>query len=122
MRPLFSLTAALMLVGASVGAQDEVLTVPYQRMVLPNGLTVILHEDHSTPMVAVNLWYHVAPAREAPGRTGFAHLFEHLMFRRARSRARERIRRVARFEGKSRKEYRMTNSEWGNVEVTIPEL
>ena len=47
---------------------------------LPNGLTVILHEDHSVPMVAVNVWYHVGSAREKPGRTGFAHLFEHLMF------------------------------------------
>ncbi|KPK03331.1 MAG: hypothetical protein AMS20_10780 [Gemmatimonas sp. SG8_28] len=69
-----------MLAGASVGAQDGVLTVPYERMVLPNGLTVMLHEDHSTPMVAVNVWYHVGSAREAPGRTGFAHLFEHIMF------------------------------------------
>jgi zinc protease len=47
---------------------------------LPNGLTVILHEDHSVPTVAVNVWYHVGSAREKPGRTGFAHLFEHLLF------------------------------------------
>ena len=47
---------------------------------LPNGLTVILHEDHSVPVVAVNIWYHVGSANEKPGRTGFAHLFEHLMF------------------------------------------
>jgi zinc protease len=80
MRLLFTLTAALLLAGASVGAQDGALTVPYERMVLPNGLTVMLHEDHSTPMVAVNVWYHVGSAREAPGRTGFAHLFEHIMF------------------------------------------
>jgi zinc protease len=80
MRLLFTLTAAFLLPGASVGAQDGILTVPYERMVLPNGLTVILHEDHSTPMVAVNVWYHVGSAREAPGRTGFAHLFEHIMF------------------------------------------
>jgi zinc protease len=47
---------------------------------LPNGLTVVLHEDHSVPQVAVNVWYHVGSAREKPGRSGFAHLFEHLMF------------------------------------------
>ena len=47
---------------------------------LPNGLTVILHEDHSVPLVSVNVWYHVGSANEKPGRTGFAHLFEHLMF------------------------------------------
>jgi zinc protease len=56
------------------------LTVPYTMFTLPNGLTVILHEDHSVPQVEVNVWYHVGSAREKPGRTGFAHLFEHLMF------------------------------------------
>ena len=47
---------------------------------LPNGLTVITHEDHRLPLVAVDLWYHVGPLNERPGRTGFAHLFEHMMF------------------------------------------
>jgi zinc protease len=56
------------------------LTVPYEMFRLPNGLNVILHEDHSVPQVAVNVWYHAGSAREKPGRTGFAHLFEHLMF------------------------------------------
>ena len=56
------------------------LTIPYEMFRLPNGLTVIVHEDRSRPVVAVNLWYHVGSAREAPGRTGFAHLFEHIMF------------------------------------------
>src|SRR5213075_1919336 len=63
-----------------LSAQETKLAVPYTRFVLPNGLTVIIHEDHSTPMVAVNIWYHVGSAREKPGRTGFAHLFEHIMF------------------------------------------
>jgi zinc protease len=48
--------------------------------VLPNGLTLIVHEDHKAPIVAVNVWYHVGSKNEKPGRTGFAHLFEHLMF------------------------------------------
>src|SRR5262245_55059825 len=56
------------------------LSVPYTMFTLPNGLTVILHEDHSVPIVSVNTWYHVGSANEKPGRTGFAHLFEHLMF------------------------------------------
>jgi predicted Zn-dependent peptidase len=47
---------------------------------LPNGLHVILHEDHSTPIVAVDIWYHVGSKNEDPERTGFAHLFEHMMF------------------------------------------
>src|SRR6202012_5505238 len=47
---------------------------------LPNGLEVILSEDHRLPLVAVNLWYHVGPMFEKPGRTGFAHLYEHMMF------------------------------------------
>ena len=54
--------------------------VAYTQFTLPNGLHVILHEDHTVPMVSVNMWYHVGSAREKPGRTGFAHLFEHLMF------------------------------------------
>jgi len=56
------------------------LELPYTQFTLPNGLTVILHEDHSVPLVSTNMWYHVGSAREKPGRTGFAHLFEHLMF------------------------------------------
>jgi zinc protease len=56
------------------------LTVPFTQFTLPNGLHVILHEDHTVPLLTVNVWYHVGSAREKPGRTGFAHLFEHLMF------------------------------------------
>jgi zinc protease len=70
----------LCLVSAVAMAADTRLSVPYTRFTLPNGLTVILHEDHSTPMVSVNIYYHVGSARENPGRTGFAHLFEHIMY------------------------------------------
>jgi zinc protease len=56
------------------------IEVPYTLFTLPNGLHVIVHEDHSVPIVTVNMWYHVGSSRERPGRTGFAHLFEHLMF------------------------------------------
>src|SRR5690349_22623748 len=56
------------------------LEIPYEQFVLDNGLNVIVHEDHKAPIVAVNLWYHVGSKNEKPGKTGFAHLFEHLMF------------------------------------------
>ena len=56
------------------------LSVPYETFRLANGLTVIVHEDHNAPLISVNTYYHVGSAREKPGRTGFAHLFEHLMF------------------------------------------
>ena len=54
--------------------------IPYTKHTLPNGLDVLVHEDRQLPMVAVSLWYHVGSKNERPGRTGFAHLFEHLMF------------------------------------------
>ena len=54
--------------------------VPIETWRLPNGLFVTLSEDHTTPIVAVNLWYHVGSANERAGRTGFAHLFEHMLF------------------------------------------
>jgi zinc protease len=59
---------------------DDVPTLSFEKFTLGNGLEVILSEDHRLPLVAVNLWYHVGPANEDPGRTGFAHLFEHMMF------------------------------------------
>ncbi len=61
--------------------ENEVsVEIAYRKVTLDNGLDVILHEDHDLPIVAVNLWYHVGSKNERPGRTGFAHLFEHLMF------------------------------------------
>ncbi|HEX8176770.1 MAG TPA: insulinase family protein [Pyrinomonadaceae bacterium] len=63
--------------------QRETTVLPpinYTEFTLANGLRVIFHEDHSTPIVAVNIWYHVGSKNEVPGRTGFAHLFEHMMF------------------------------------------
>jgi len=75
------LIAACALLPRPAAAQTApALTLNYTEFKLPNGMTVILHEDHSTPMVSVNVWHNVGSARERPGRTGFAHLFEHLMF------------------------------------------
>ncbi len=59
---------------------SDVIKIPYETFTLPNGLTVILSQDHTTPTVAVNVFYHVGSKNEVPGRTGFAHLFEHVMF------------------------------------------
>jgi zinc protease len=79
-----ALAAVVVAFSAAVCAAPAVaqtkIEVPYTLWTLPNGLHVIIHEDHSVPIVTVNMWYHVGSSRERPGRTGFAHLFEHLMF------------------------------------------
>ncbi len=75
--------ALLLTVAAATPAAAQKLKLPeikYEKYTLPNGLTVITHEDHRLPLVAVDLWYHVGPLNERAGRTGFAHLFEHMMF------------------------------------------
>src|SRR5262245_34863673 len=77
-KTLFALFTTLVLMPASL-AQD-VPSIAFEKYKLANGLEVILVEDHRLPLVAVNIWYHVGPVNEEPGRTGFAHLFEHLMF------------------------------------------
>ncbi len=59
---------------------DVKVELPYKKFVLKNGLTLLVHEDHKAPIVAVDTWYHVGSKNEKPGKTGFAHLFEHLMF------------------------------------------
>ena len=65
---------------AAGASSSGIPKLAFEKYTLPNGLTVILSRDTRIPMVAVNLWYHVGPANEEPGRTGFAHLFEHMMF------------------------------------------
>ena len=60
--------------------QFRTMRIPIETFRLQNGLFVSLSEDHTAPIVAVNLWYHVGSANEPPGRTGFAHLFEHMLF------------------------------------------
>lgn len=65
---------------ATPAGATAVPNIAYEKYTLPNGLEVILVEDHKLPVTAVNIWYHVGPANEAPGLTGFAHLFEHMMF------------------------------------------
>ena len=87
-RSCMAAVLAMSVAGGSILAQSAArpeakLKLPelkYETYTLPNGLKVITHEDHRLPLVAVDLWYHVGPLNERPGRTGFAHLFEHMMF------------------------------------------
>ena len=76
---LYAALLTLGFVGSATAASDNV-DIPFTRFTLPNGLTVVVHEDHKAPVVAVSIWYHVGSADEPAGKTGFAHLFEHLMF------------------------------------------
>ena len=70
----------LALLALLLAAPPQAPRIPFEKYLLPNGLTVILSEDHRAPVVGVDVWYHVGAVSERPGRSGFAHLFEHLMF------------------------------------------
>ena len=78
-----ALAAALLLGGPAVAAEPAI-NIDFERYKLANGLEVILHQDRSSPQIAVNVWYHVGSGDEVPGRSGFAHLFEHMMFQGAK--------------------------------------
>jgi zinc protease len=80
MRPLYPAFLLSLVLTCARAAEGYLPQVAYDKTTLANGLEVILVEDHRLPVVAVNIWYHVGPANEAPGLTGFAHLFEHMMF------------------------------------------
>jgi zinc protease len=82
MRQRLLLAAAVALASAQLvrAADVAIPDIPFQKYVLKNGLTLIVHEDHKAPIAAVNVWYHVGSKNEKTGKTGFAHLFEHLMF------------------------------------------
>ncbi|MDH5604441.1 MAG: insulinase family protein, partial [Cyclobacteriaceae bacterium] len=79
------LILCVVLLSASAIGQNKIfnpddIDIPYKKYVLPNGLRLIVHEDHKAPIVAINVWYHVGSKDEKAGKSGFAHLFEHLMF------------------------------------------
>jgi zinc protease len=83
--PALQITEAILLLIIAVsilyaGIKPGNIDIPFHKFVLKNGLTVLIHEDHKAPIVSVNIWYHVGSKNEKPGKTGFAHLFEHLMF------------------------------------------
>jgi zinc protease len=71
--------AAVLAMACATAARADGIDIPCRKFVLDNGLTLLVHEDHKAPIVAVNVWYHVGSKNEKPGKTGFAHLFEHLM-------------------------------------------
>ena len=79
------LLACVGVAGLSAAEAADPPSIPHEKYVLPNGLEVILSEDHRVPLVSVNLWYHVGAKNEVPGRSGFAHLFEHIMFQGSRN-------------------------------------
>ena len=82
MKKFFSLAITLATLIVTVNSQSTLpnIDIPYKKFVLENGLRLLVHEDHKAPIVAVNIWYHVGSKNEKPGKSGFAHLFEHLMF------------------------------------------
>ena len=84
MRFISFMAAVVLSLGSAVRAEinqpADLIEITYTKYVLANGLTLMVHEDHKAPIVAVNVWYHVGSKNEKPGKTGFAHLFEHLMF------------------------------------------
>ncbi|MEO1014021.1 MAG: pitrilysin family protein [Pseudomonadota bacterium] len=77
---MLAVAAALLSFAAGAGASAQDISLPYEKFTLDNGLRVIVHEDRKAPLVAVSVWYHVGSKDEPEGKTGFAHLFEHLMF------------------------------------------
>lgn len=77
---LFVLTFVQHHYGQGFEFKADQIDIKYERFVLPNGLTLLVHEDHKAPIAAVNVWYHVGSKNEKLGKSGFAHLFEHLMF------------------------------------------
>ena len=110
--------AALLLLTALPVAAQTVGRISYDTYTLPNGLTVVLSEDHTTPIVTVNVWYHVGSANERPHRSGFAHLFEHMMFQgSAHVRKSEHMQLVERAGGS---ENGSTNEDRTNYFETLP--
>ena len=79
-KALLSFAVLAIVSSCSKAPQQDKLSIPYEKYTMPNGLQVILHTDHSDPMISYAIMYHVGSSREVPGKTGFAHLFEHLLF------------------------------------------
>ncbi|HNP54233.1 MAG TPA: insulinase family protein, partial [Ferruginibacter sp.] len=80
MKKLLFALACLTSLSAIAQKKYPDIDIPYKKYVLDNGLTLIVHEDHKLPIAAFDIWYHVGSKNEKPGKTGFAHLFEHIMF------------------------------------------
>ncbi|HKK43386.1 MAG TPA: pitrilysin family protein, partial [Bacteroidales bacterium] len=78
--PVIMLAVLILFSSCSKNKADDKLIISYEKYTMPNGLQVILHTDHSDPVISYDIMYHVGSSRETPGKTGFAHLFEHLLF------------------------------------------
>ncbi|HVN57550.1 MAG TPA: pitrilysin family protein [Bacteroidales bacterium] len=76
----FTLIMFLFIQGCTTSPRQDKLNIAYEKFTMPNGLQVVLHQDHSDPVISYAIMYHVGSSREIPGKTGFAHLFEHLLF------------------------------------------
>ncbi len=86
MKQTFSIIIILMIIllfSCKSKPQETGLSIPFEKYSLPNGLTVVLNEDKSDPIASLAIYYHVGSSREVPGKTGFAHLFEHMMFQKS---------------------------------------
>ncbi|EYF08145.1 protease, insulinase family/protease, insulinase family [Chondromyces apiculatus DSM 436] len=104
---------------AAPPAKPIEVSLPFEKYVLANGLEVILHEDHRTPLVAVNVWYHVGSKDEARGRNGFAHLFEHVMFQGSKNVGEDQFFKYLERAGASERNG-TTNSDRTNYFETVP--
>jgi zinc protease len=102
----------------SFDGDDSGISIPYRKYLLDNGLTVILHEDHSDPIVHVDVTYHVGSNREEVGRSGFAHLFEHMMFQGSNNVADGELAKTVTDSGGTRNG--TTNSDRTNYFETMP--
>jgi zinc protease len=101
------------------GTKKISVSLPFEKYVLPNGLEVILHEDHRTPVVSVNVWYHAGSKDEGPGKNGFAHLFEHVMFQGSRNVGEDQFFKYLERAGASERNG-TTNTDRTNYFETVP--
>ncbi len=115
---LTSLAAATMLLLTACNTTEPGISLPFEQYTLDNGLKVVLHQDHSDPIVAVAIQYHVGSGREKPGRTGFAHFFEHMLFQRSENLPRNAFfQKIARLGGDFNGS---TNADGTNYYETVP--
>ena len=81
--PMLFIVLTVVLSSCKTEKKEASLSIPFEKYTLPNGLTVVLNVDKSDPIAALAVYYHVGSSREVPGKTGFAHLFEHMMFQKS---------------------------------------
>ena len=95
---IFIILLGVSLISCTKKATGPEISVPIEKYTLANGLTVILHEDKSDPIAAIAIIFHVGSSREVPGKTGFAHLFEHMMFQRSENVGEDQLFKLSRVQ------------------------